>query len=136
MIRVPDLSPRYDLRTKVIWEYKPVGYEVKPRKIFIGQVGEDGKEFAFRIVSHVEDKRFEIESIIMTTPKMTLEDWQAKPSDTGDAFNVTMRISVKRPMESEGRVILGSAEVTVLRDNGRKASFSVPFSALYTTPQN
>lgn len=134
LIRVPDLSPRYDVQTKVMWEYKPVGYEVKPSRLFIGRVGEDGKEFDFRIISHVEDKRFEIESMTMSA-NMTLEEWHVEPSEDGDTLNVTMRVSVKRPPKLEDRVVIGSAKVTVLRDNGRKSSFSVAFSGLYTVPR-
>ena len=78
LIRVPTLSPLFELRHQIEWQYRKIGFEVVPNKLYAGRITKDDTaELNFAVVSHEADEVFKIEDIEIAGG-IKLQEWSAK----------------------------------------------------------
>jgi hypothetical protein len=133
LIRVPKRSTRFEKRHQVKWEYEKSGYEVLPKRLFVGRLTEgDSREFEFNVISHVDDSRFEVESIELQSA-LELRGWRQIPTVNGGEkkLKIVLTIDATKAPAAESKYYSGNLEVAISRDGGKSSHLAIPISAAY-----
>lgn len=135
LIRVPRLSSNFELRHQIRWEYKKSGYEVSPRRVYLGPLDTNvPKDVSIQVSSFVEDTTFEIAKVSLGSG-LELMKWTAerKISEGIPKIVLSLKIKATRPPSLGGKYYNASLGLEIARDDGKTSQMSVPVSAIYRT---